>query len=233
MKFKAVIFDLFGTLVLSVPLEKHNDRLKEIADAISIDSCVFLKLWSETAEKRIKGYLKNFRENIEFIMNQVGVVSESETIEKGLQIRMDMIRKEFVLRKDTLDVLTAIRQRCCRTALISDCTHESTVIWPDMPLAQLLDVTIFSCQAGLRKPDPRIYRIALEQLKVEPVECLYIGDGGSKELTGALEVGLNPVLLRVPGEDENIVYRINTETDTWNGRVINSLSEILNLLEDR
>ena len=232
MKYKAVIFDLFGTLVEGVPLEKHNEELKNIAEVLSIDSDIFLKLWSETAEKRIKGYLKDFKDNIELIMNKIGVLPEEEKIEQGLQIRMDMIRKEFVLRKDMVDVLTTIRSRGCRIALISDCTHESTVIWPDTPLAPLFDVAVFSCQTGLRKPDLRIYRIALERLEVEPEECLYIGDGGSKELTGALQVGMNPVLLNIAGENENIVYRVNTETDTWTGPVINSLTEVLSLLED-
>ena len=231
MEIKAVIFDLFGTLVDGVPLEKHNEELNHIAEVLSIDSDIFLKLWSETSEKRIKGYLKNFKDNIEFIMNQVGVIPEEEKIERGLRIRMDMVRKEFVLRKDTVDTLTTIRQKGCRTALISDCTHESTMIWPDTPLAPLFDVTVFSCQTGVRKPNPRIYRIALEQLEVIPDECLYIGDGGSKELTGALQVGMNPVLLSITGENENIVYRINTETDTWDGPVISSLTEVLALVE--
>jgi len=53
------------------------------------------------------------------------------------------------------------------------------------------------------KPDPRIYHLALERLKVKPQDCLYVGDGSSHELTGARKVGMHPVQIHVPDE---IVY---------------------------
>ena len=83
----------------------------------------------------------------------------------------------------------------------------------------------------MQKPDPRIYRLAAEQLAVEPAACLYVGDGESHELTGALRVGMHPVLVRVPGEDSSDLFRVNYEAEEWDGPVISSLKEILPLLE--
>jgi len=40
-----------------------------------------------------------------------------------------------------------------------------------------------------------MYRLACTGLAVTPAECLYVGDGGSGELTGAAAVGMRPVLL--------------------------------------
>jgi len=94
----------------------------------------------------------------------------------------------------------------------------------------LIDVAIFSCVAGMKKPDPRIYRLATTQLAVEPENCLYIGDGSSKELTGAAEVGMHPVLIRDPDEDSSEVHRVDAEAEEWDGPVIASLSETLTLL---
>jgi len=93
----------------------------------------------------------------------------------------------------------------------------------------LFDATVFSCLAGVRKPDPAIYLLATEQLAVRPEECLYIGDGSSHELTGAANVGMHPVLIRVPYEDEPGTYRIDPEQ--WDGPRISSLTEVLALLE--
>jgi len=94
-------------------------------------------------------------------------------------------------------------------------------------------VAVLSSSAGVKKPDPRIYQLAVEQLAVEPKDCLYIGDGDSQELTGAAQVGMHPVLIRVPDEDSTDVYRVDAEAEDWDGPVISSLKEVLPLLESR
>ncbi len=93
----------------------------------------------------------------------------------------------------------------------------------------MFDVTVFSCVAGIKKPDPRIYHIATERLGVDPQDCLYIGDGSSRELTGALEVGMHPVLIHDPDESDDTHF-IDREDD-WKGPVISSLREVLGLLK--
>jgi len=66
-------------------------------------------------------------------------------------------------------------------------------------------------------------------LGVEPQDCLYIGDGSSRELTGALQVGMHPVIIRVPDEstDTHFVER----EENWEGPEISSLQEVLGLLK--
>jgi putative hydrolase of the HAD superfamily len=94
----------------------------------------------------------------------------------------------------------------------------------------LFDVAVFSSSVAMMKPDPRIYLLAAERLGVQPEDCLYVGDGASQELPGAARVGMNPVLLCIP-EDEHIngVYQIDTEG--WDGPMVSSLGEVLELLE--
>lgn len=41
------------------------------------------------------------------------------------------------------------------------------------------------------KPEPEIYRIALESLGVRPDQSVFVGDGGSDELRGAREMGIH------------------------------------------
>jgi putative hydrolase of the HAD superfamily len=62
-------------------------------------------------------------------------------------------------------------------------------------LASRFDVTIFSCEVGIRKPDPPIYRAALEGLGVDARHALFVGDGGSDEHRGARAVGLRAVFV--------------------------------------
>lgn len=66
--------------------------------------------------------------------------------------------------------------------------------WKDSALYPYFDGAVFSCQAGLLKPDPEIYHCALRKIGCVPEECVFIGDGGSQELMGAKAVGMTTVL---------------------------------------
>jgi putative hydrolase of the HAD superfamily len=71
--------------------------------------------------------------------------------------------------------------------------------------------------------------MATEKLKVKPEDCLYIGDGSSRELTGALKVGMHPVWLRIPEEINENNFRIDQEE--WDGVIISELKEVLDLVD--
>ena len=61
------------------------------------------------------------------------------------------------------------------------------------------------------------------------MECeAVIGDGSSHELTGATDVGMQAVLIRVPYEDAYDVYR--PDVDEWQGPMVASLTEVLTFL---
>lgn len=52
-------------------------------------------------------------------------------------------------------------------------------------LADEVDTFVSSWETGMKKPEPAIFRYALEQLGSTPVTTLYVGDGGSTEMEGA------------------------------------------------
>ena len=56
----------------------------------------------------------------------------------------------------------------------------------------LFDVVVESSKTGIRKPDPRIYRIACEQLGVEPPACVYLDDLGVN-CKPAAELGMKAI----------------------------------------
>ena len=91
--------------------------------------------------------------------------------------------------------LQALRDKGVRLALVSNASTAEVRAWPGSPLAPLFDSTLFSCECGCKKPEADIYHLALEQLAVEPDECLFVGDGGSDEHHGAHAVGMRPVLI--------------------------------------
>ena len=127
-------------------------------------------------------------------------------------------------RPEATDVLRNLKFRGLKIGLITDCSAEAPAEWPNTVLAPWFDVTIFSCLVGMKKPDPRIYKLALEKLGTLAGESIYIGDGSSQELSGAAAVGMTAVLLRAPGEHHPDVYRVDLED--WSGQVVSSLKEV-------
>lgn len=62
-------------------------------------------------------------------------------------------------------------------------------------LRDYFDVVIDSSLVGVEKPDPRIFRVALDALGVEPAEALYVGDLYEVDVLGARAAGVDAVLL--------------------------------------
>jgi putative hydrolase of the HAD superfamily len=56
----------------------------------------------------------------------------------------------------------------------------------------LFDHIIESAKIGLRKPDPRIYRMMIDALKVDPQKCVYLDDLGVN-LKPAREMGMTTI----------------------------------------
>jgi len=231
MKYQAVIFDLFGTLIDNYSIEEHEGVLREMASVLSAPSDEFIRLWYDTFNERCTGILQLPEDNIDYVCRKLGVPVEDSRRKLAARMRFDLTVRSLRPSPETIQVISHLKSRGYRTGLVTDCSAEVPAIWKDTPFAPLFDVTVFSCMVGVKKPAPRIYRIAAKKLGVEPQDCLYIGDGSSNELTGAADIGMHPVLIRDPDEDSSKVHRVEAEADRWDGPVISSLKDVLALVE--
>ncbi len=230
MKYKAIIFDLFGTLIDNFSYEEYRRTLVAIASALSAPPDDFADLWFDLFEERMSGALESPVGVIEHICRELGVCPDNTQIEHATSIRLDMTTNMISVRPDAVQVLSELKSEGYKTGLISDCSHEMPATWEKLPLAPLIDITAFSCVEGITKPDPRIYQMVTDQLGVQPKDCLYVGDGSSQELAGAARAGMSPVLIRVPGDgDDDNPYRIKSYE--WDGPKISSLSDVLKLVK--
>jgi len=229
MKIKAVIFDLFGTLIDSFNAQEYRQVLSEMASSLSLPEDSFYELWTGSFNQRALGVFKTLEESFEFISNQLNKPVNVGGIKKATQIRLNYSKRTLVPRNDAIATLKQLKMLGFKIGLISDCTYEVPKIWEETSLSQHFDSVIFSCSVGIKKPDPRIYHLACSELKVKPKNCLYIGDGSSRELSGALHVGMFPVLIRSPSEKDSV----RIEEEIWDGSRISSLSEILTYFNRR
>ena len=225
MKYEAVIFDLFGTLVPNMSLSEHRAVLTRMADVLSAPPDDFVQLWFDTFNERITGILQSPNDNVAYICRTLGVSLDETKVKRATRIRFNYSVQSMVPRSDAIETLSHLKYEGCKIGLISDCSAEVPAIWKDTPFVKLIDIAIFSCLVGMKKPDPRIYRLATEQLNVEPQDCLYVADGIGQELTVASQIGMHAVQILVPGEDKYDPYR-----EEWHDPVISSLKDVLKLV---
>lgn len=202
-----------------------------MASILSTPPDDFMQLWFDTYYERGMGIFQSYEDNIEYICQKLGVKAESSRITLAIQAAYECRVRFMRPRPHANELLSYLKAEGYKTGLITDCGAEVPKLFNDMTFSPLIDVAVFSCLAGMQKPDPQIYQLATERLEVKPEDCLYIGDGDDQELTGALQVGMHPVLIRNPDEDSADVYRTDWEAETWQGPVISSLQEVPNLLK--
>jgi len=228
MKYNATIFDLFGTLVHEPSRNRSQSVLLKMATTLSVPMDTFVRMWAETGAKRNVGIFPNLESNIKYICQEIGVNVNETQVRQAVLLRTEFIRHALQPRVEAVDVLSQLRSLGFQTGLISNCTPVVPTLWRETLLAPWIDITVFSSLEGLRKPDARIYHLATERLGVKADNCLYIGDGDSRELSGAANVGMHPlrvkVLLEEPLDDPR------SEIEEWTGPTIESLQGVIDLL---
>lgn len=226
---RAVIFDLFGTLVEAMAYRAYEAMLVEMAAILGAPHAKFVERWEATLPQRFAGGFDTIQSNLAHICAGLGLARDAATLDAAFAARRRVTSPLLKTpRPEAIPALAALRTRGLRIGLLTDCTPEVPEYWAESPLAAHVDAPVFSSTARMTKPDPRIYALACDRLRVAPGECLYVGDGGSRELTGAAAAGMTAVLLRTTPREDALLHR--SEARTWTGSAIDSLAEVPGLI---
>lgn len=225
---KGVIFDLFGTLTDGRLEAERCPLYAQLAATLRAPESQFVRLMRETFPARCLGSFGNVRETLSRVCSTLGVTVDEKTLDVAVDFRLAIERRLATPRHDAMAVLSTLRARDIPVNILSDCGPEARGIWPDHPFSSLVSHPVFSCEVFKRKPHPHLYRTAAARIGLRPSDCVYVGDGGSFELTGALAAGMRAVRLAVPGEEWGTDIRFNPD-DAFSGQQIQSLSSVLEL----
>jgi putative hydrolase of the HAD superfamily len=218
-----VVFDFFGTLTPVSPDRVWADNVRRLAAALGAPADALLTVLDESFPERITGALGDVRDTLQVLAGRAGARPSEDQLTEASRVRREIQESMFVLRPEALPVIRQLRAAGLKIGLLSDCTSELPDAWDRLPLAGLVDAPVFSCVEGTRKPDPRLFRTVAANLRAEPAECLYVGDGGGRELTGAAAVGMRAVLLAGPDWRPT---RTGRQETGWIGPQIASLTEL-------
>lgn len=91
--------------------------------------------------------------------------------------------------------LLASLSRHYRLGLVSNFYGNLEMVCNNTAIRPFFGVIVDSEQAGLLKPDPRIFRRALEELGTPPAAATFVGDSAARDMAGARAVGMRHIWL--------------------------------------
>jgi putative hydrolase of the HAD superfamily len=190
---RAALFDMYETLCSHYRCPLYFGA--QIAEDWGVEPQAFFRLWRDAALERARtlGQL-TLEELLERIALDCGI---TDPVRRQALIRMSCGKRLAVKRQclrslhpEILPMLWGLKARGLRLGLVSNCYREEAQAIREWAEGSCLDALLLSCEQGAAKPDPELFLRAAAALGVSPGECLYIGDGGSRELYAARELGM-------------------------------------------
>lgn len=145
----------------------------------------------------------------------VGAVFPALTDDR-LSVLTDRLYERFAdpdawaVRSNAREVLEGLRTHGVRTALVSNWDRRGPRLLARMGLEAFFDARVFSCEVGVEKPDPGIFREALRRLSVPPERMAMLGNSPSRDLRPARKLGMRPCRFGTGGSGETW-----TSVETW------------------
>ena len=103
------------------------------------------------------------------------------------------------------ETLEALARKGIRRALICDTGYSPAQVVRELlarqGLLDLLEVQVFSDEAGVPKPDPKVFNAALAPLGVAPGDAVHVGDLRRTDIAGARAMGMGCIRIRTHFDD--------------------------------
>ena len=111
-------------------------------------------------------------------------------------------------------MLERLRAGGARLAVVSNwdvSLHD--VLERTAPARRCVDAVVISAELGVAKPDPAIFRAALERLGASAAEAIHVGDSVEADVAGARAAGLEAVLVARNGAQAPAGVRVVASLD--------------------
>ncbi len=192
---KVVIFDWGGIV------ESHEYDMKDLNDAKirmikRIDSSLsdeeILSKWVNKTPDGVNigtvSDLKEVKRYVEFLQKSLGINISYEDF-------VNLYEEEFKVvkyYKDVVDYAHSLKSRC-KIAILSNLMYFDKKRINDQYDLSKFDYVYLSFEIGMRKPDEKIYKYVLDDLKVKPEDILFIDDD-YQNILAAKKCGWNTCL---------------------------------------
>ncbi|MGH2674670.1 MAG: HAD family hydrolase [Actinomycetota bacterium] len=219
MEVRAIFFDAGETLLYPHPsfAELFSEVLRgegrpvdpaQVQEVVSASSQRFnefltseeARLWSTSADRSRAMWDALYRS----FLSDVGIEDDHDRLVMALYGRFTDLAS-YRLHPDALPALERLRAAELTLGLISNFEEWLERLLEALEVHDFFDVTVISGIEGVEKPDPEIFRIALERAGAAPDTSAYVGDNPVFDVDAARQVGMVPVLIdrrgRYPDSD--------------------------------
>ena len=157
------------------------------------------RLWSTSRERS----RTMWRGVYDHFLTEVGVPpAEHDHLFERLYARFTDLAT-YRLHPDAIPVLDRLKALHLTLGLISNFEAWLERLLEALEVARYFDVIVISGVEGVEKPDPEIFRIALDRAGVAPEDAVYVGDHPFFDVDAARDAGLVPVLIDRRGRHQD------------------------------
>jgi putative hydrolase of the HAD superfamily len=202
----ALLFDAGGTLIDLKPskdevfkkaLDQHgfHVRLDEVAKAISDADRETDEALSKLDGANEDPFWRMFDKHV---LRGLGYEGDHEALSKTISAEFDANTNKvenWIAFPDARPLIEDLIDRKFKLGLISNATELLRRVMDNLDLTRYFETIVISAEVSVRKPDPRIFEIAVKNLQTPPNRAIYIGDKLAVDIQGASRAGLNTILL--------------------------------------
>jgi putative hydrolase of the HAD superfamily len=211
MPILAVTFDCWSTLIHERdPAESHALRVAAVARSARVAEADARRALDEAWGRHValwsQGVGSGSPEMARWTLEGLGAEVTPERVDSlARALAESALASKIVALEGAADTLAELAEAGIRRALVCD-----TGFSPGRVVRQLLDragllarleVMIFSDEAGVPKPHPRVFHQALAPLHVAPAQAVHVGDLRRTDVAGARAAGLGSVRIRQHHDD--------------------------------
>lgn len=191
---KAVIFDLDGTLLnrdesVKMFIQNQFDRLDKLVNHIPKEKYVrrFIELDNRGYVWKDKVYQQ--------LVNEFEITDI--TWEELIQDYLSQFKKNCISFPNLNSMLEELRTNNLVLGLITNGKGQFQMDnIKAMGIEKFFEIILVSEWEGIKKPDPQIFKRALDQLNVSPNECIFVGDHPDNDVKAARNVGMKGIWKR-------------------------------------
>jgi putative hydrolase of the HAD superfamily len=204
--YRAVFFDAGETLVyphpsfpelLSQVLSREGHRVDpaEIREKLHVVSHIFSEAaqtgetWSTSPERSRRFWARVYST----LLGELGLPFGDGVQRAVYETFTDLAN--YRLFPDVPDTLKRLHGAGLTLGVVSNFEEWLERLLESLGVTRYFDVRVISGAEGVEKPDPRIFRLALERTGMVPEESVYVGDSPAFDIEPAQAVGMFPILL--------------------------------------
>lgn len=191
--YRTVLVDLYDTFAWS----DWATWQRALSGELGVDHDEVGRAFDVTRPSRSVGANVDAAADLSAVLAEIGMEVAPERLEALRVLERELIQDALHPYEDSLPVLRELRARGVRTALVSNCSHNTRPSVDRLRLEDEFDAVILSFEVGARKPDPAIYLEALRRLGAGPQGAVFVDDQ-AEFCDGAAAVGLDTYLIARP-----------------------------------